>query len=105
MLTTPSRQVYPLFRVVHGKLFLAARYLARLPEPWHRLRIFHARRRLCWFDTIHVVCKDLLCLVCFGLLYAEFSTVNAGLDRPMFWKPLCLLSTPNGLVTTNYQPT
>ena len=25
--------------------FLAARYLARLWEPWHRLRIFHAHRR------------------------------------------------------------
>ena len=57
------------------------------------------------FDTIHVVCTDLLCVVCIGLLSVEFSTVNAGLGRPMFWKPLCLLSTPEGLATTNYQLT
>ena len=29
-------------------------------------------------DTIHVVCTDLLCVVCIGLLSAEFSTVNTG---------------------------
>ena len=52
------------------------------------------------FDTMHVVCTDLLCVVCI-----EFSTVNTGLGRPMFWKPLCLLSTPEGLATTNYQLT
>ena len=46
------------------------------------------------FDTIHVVCTDLLCVVCIGLLCAEFSTVSTGLGRPMFWKLLCLLSTP-----------
>ena len=57
------------------------------------------------FDTIHVVCTDLLCVVCIGSLSVEFSTVNAGLGRPMFWKPLCLLSTPEGLATTNYQLT
>ena len=39
------------------------------------------------FDTMHVVCTDLLCVVCIGLLSAEFSTVNTGLGRPMFWKP------------------
>ena len=52
------------------------------------------------FDTMHVVCTDLLCV---GLLYAEFSTVNTGLGRPMFCKPLCLLNTHEGLTTTNYQ--
>ena len=41
---------------------------------------------------MHVVCT-------------EFSTVNTGLDRPMFWKPLCLLSTPEDLATINYQVT
>ena len=45
------------------------------------------------FDTMHVVCTYLLCVVCIGLLSAEFSTVNTGLGRAMFWKPLCLLST------------
>ena len=48
---------------------------------------------------------DLLCVVCIGLLTAEFSTVNTELGRPMFWKPLCLLSTPEGLATTNCQLT
>ena len=42
------------------------------------------------FDTMLVVCTDLLCVACIGLLSAEFSTVNTGLGRPMFWKPLCL---------------
>ena len=45
------------------------------------------------FDTMHVVCTDSLCIVCIGLLSAEFSTVNIGLSRIMFWKTLCLLST------------
>ena len=40
------------------------------------------------FDTMHVVCTDLLCVVCIGLLSAEFSTVNTGLSRPMLWKPV-----------------
>ena len=65
-------------------------------------------RQLCCsvgFHTMHVVCTDLLCVVCIGLLYAESSTVNTGLGRPMSWKPLCLLSTPEVLVTTNYQLT
>ena len=57
------------------------------------------------FDTMHVVCTDLLCVVCIGLLSVQFSTVNAVLGRHMFWKPLCLLSTPKGLATTNYQLT
>ena len=57
------------------------------------------------FTLSDVVCTDLLCVVCIGLLYAEFSTVNTGLGRPMFWTPMCLLSTPEGLVTTNYQLT
>ena len=56
------------------------------------------------FDTMHAVCLDLLCIVCIGLLSAEFATVNTGLGRPMFWKPLCLLSTPEGrLATINCQ--
>ena len=55
--------------------------------------------------TMHVVCTDLKCVVCIRLLFAEFSTVNTGLGTPMFWKPLCLLSTPEGLATTNYQLT
>ena len=46
------------------------------------------------FHTMHVVCTDLLCVVCIGVLSAEFSTVNTGLGRPIFWKLLCLLSTP-----------
>ena len=55
------------------------------------------------FDTMHVVCTDLLCAVCIGVLSVEFSTVDEGLGRSMFWKPLCLLSTPRGLAITNYQ--
>ena len=51
---------------------------------------------------MHVVCTDLLCVVSSGLLSVEFSTVNG---RPIFLKPLCLLSTPQGLATTNYQRT
>ena len=49
------------------------------------------------------MCTDLLCVVQCIRLYAEFSTVNTVLGRPMSWKPLCLLSTPEVLVTTNYQ--
>ena len=30
---------------------MAARYLPRLREPWHRLRILHARRRLHYFPA------------------------------------------------------
>ena len=46
-------------------------------------------------DTMHVVCTELLCIVSIGLFVlfsvdcvhsAEFSTVNAGLGRPVFWK-------------------
>ena len=55
------------------------------------------------FDKMHAVCTDLLCVVCIALLSAQFSTVNTGLCRPMFWKPLCLLNTPDGLASTNYQ--
>ena len=57
------------------------------------------------FDTMHVVCTDLLRVACIGLLSAEFSTVNTGLGRPMFWKPLCVLITHEGLAATNYQLT
>ena len=57
------------------------------------------------FDTMHVVCTDLLCAAYIGLLTAESSNVNTGLGRPMFWKPLCLLHTPQGMATTNYQLT
>ena len=45
-------------------------------------------RRLCCSDqlhTMHVVHTDLVCVVCIGLLSAEFSTVNIGLGRLMFW--------------------
>ena len=49
------------------------------------------------FDTMHVVCTDLLCVACIGLISAE-STVNTGLGRSMFWKPPCLAAT-------NYQLT
>ena len=35
------------------------------------------------FDNMHVVRTDLLCVVCIGLLSAEFSTVNTG------WVGLC----------------
>ena len=44
-------------------------------------------RRVCFndgFDTMHVVCTDLLCVVCIRSLSAEFSTVSTGLGRPMF---------------------
>ena len=34
-----------------------------------------------------MLCTDLPCVVCIGLLSAEFSTVNTGLGRHMFWKP------------------
>ena len=54
---------------------------------------------------MNIIRADLLCVVCIGLLSAEFSTVNTGLGRPMFLKSLCLLSTPEGLATTNYQLT
>ena len=66
-----------------------------------------SRRMFCsnGFDTIHVVCTDLLCAVYIRLLSAEFSTLKTGLGRLMFWKRLCLLSTPEGLATTNYQLT
>ena len=55
------------------------------------------------FDTMHIVCTDLLCVVCTELLSVELLTVNTGMGRSMFWKPLCLLSTSEGLATTNYQ--
>ena len=66
-----------------------------------------SRRTFCsiGFDAMHVACTDLLRVACIGLFSAEFSTVNTGLGWPMFWKPLCLLSTPEGLATTNYQLT
>ena len=57
------------------------------------------------FDTMHVVCTDLGCVVCIGSLSAEFSTVNTEMGKLMFWKPLCLLSTLDDLATTNYQLT
>ena len=42
-----------------------------------------SRRMSCshGFDTIHVVCIDLLSIVCIGLLPAEFLTVNTGLEH------------------------
>ena len=54
---------------------------------------------------MHVVRTYQLCVVCIGLLSVDFSSVNTGLGRPMLWKPQCLLSTPEGLATTNYQLT
>ena len=57
------------------------------------------------FNIMHIVCTDLLCVVCIGLLSPELSTVHTGLGRPMFWKPLCLLSTHEGPAATNYQLT
>ena len=41
---------------------------------------------------MHVVCKDLLCVACIGLLPVEFFTTNTGLGKPIyveiyvFWK-------------------
>ena len=57
------------------------------------------------FDTMHVVCTYLLCFACIGLLSTESSTVNTGLGKSMFWKPLCLLSTHESLAAANYQLT
>ena len=48
----------------------------------------------CILCVQNLLCK--LCIVCIGLLSTEFLTVNTGLGRPMFWKPPCLLSTPEG---------
>ena len=45
----------------------------------------------------------MLCVVCIGLLSAEFSTGTTGLGRPMFWKPLCLLNAPESPDSTNDQ--
>ena len=50
-----------------------------------------------------MLCVQIYCVVCIGLLCAEFSFVNTRLGRPMFWKSLCLLSTPEGLAGTNRQ--
>ena len=50
-----------------------------------------------------MLCVQIYCVLCIGLLSVEFSTVNTGLGRPMFWKPLRLLSMPEGLASTNYQ--
>ena len=52
-----------------------------------------------------MLCVQIYCVACIGLLSAEFSTVNTGLGMPMFWKPLCLLSTHEGLAATNYKLT
>ena len=41
-----------------------------------------------------MLCVQIYCVVSSGLLSVEFSTVNTGLGRPIFLKPLCLLSTP-----------
>ena len=66
-----------------------------------------SRRMFCsnGFDTMHVLCTDLLCVVCIRLLFAEFSTVNTGFGRPVFWKPLCLSSISERLATINCQLT
>ena len=62
-------------------------------------------QRLCCSDRLTqcVLCVQIYCVVCIGLLSDEFSTVNTRLGRPMFLEPLCPLSTPEGLATTNYQ--
>ena len=65
--------------------------LTRSPSELDRFYIVQlsrssSRPMLCsnGFDTMHVVCTDLLCVGCIGLLSAEFSTVNTVLGRPMF---------------------
>ena len=40
-----------------------------------------------------ILCVQITVCCCIGLLSVEFLTVNTGLGRPMFWKPLRLLST------------
>ena len=53
-----------------------------------------------------MLCVQIYCVLCvLDLVSAEFSTVNTGLGSPIFWKPQCLLSTPESLATTNYQLT
>ena len=47
-----------------------------------------------------MLCVQIYCVVCIGSLTAEFSTVSTGLGRPV-----CLLSSPKGLATTNYKLT
>ena len=37
------------------------------------------------FNSMHVLCTDLLCVLCIGLLSAEFST-DTELGTPVFWK-------------------
>ena len=49
-----------------------------------------------------MLCVQIYCVVCIELLSAEFSSVNTGLGRPLFCKPLCLLNTPGGLATINH---
>ena len=61
-----------------------------------------SRRMFCsnGFDTMHVVCTDLLCVVCIGLSSAEVSTVNTELGWTMFLKARdlnCFLQTNNFL--------
>ena len=63
-----------------------------------------SRRMFCSNGTMHVVCTGFLCVVYIGLLSAEFSTA-CEYRIGMIWKPLCLLSTPEGLATINYQLT
>ena len=53
--------------------------------------------------TTCMLCVQIYCVVCIGLLSVELSTVNTGFRMPMLWKPLCLLSTLEGLAATNYQ--
>ena len=92
-------------------LFGVSQRLARTPKSFRLVQVSHcgssSRRMFCsnGFDTMHVACTDLLCVVCIGSLSAEFSSANIGLGRPIFWKPLCLLSGPEGLATMTYQPT
>ena len=36
--------------------------------------------------TLCMLCVQIYCVLCIGLLSAEFSTVNTGLSWPMIWK-------------------
>ena len=49
-----------------------------------------------------MLCVQIYCVACIGLLSPEFSSLNTGLGRPTFWKHLYLLSTHEGLAATNY---
>ena len=89
--------------------FRANQRLALTPKSFRIVQFSESgsRRMFCsnGFDAMHIVCTYLLGVACIGLLSAKFSTVNTGLGGPMLSKPLCLLSTFEGLATRNYQLT